>query len=503
LRPELETCGRCHSRRAELSEDWLPGRSLSNTHLVSLLDRGLYHADGQIEDEVYEYAAFRQSKMFANGVTCSDCHDPHSLERRASGDGLCLRCHSEAAYETPQHSHHEGTSLALSCTSCHMPSHTYMGVDVRHDHSFRVPRPDLSATLGTPNACNDCHTDRSPNWAAAAVERWYGPKREGFQNFATAFEAARRESPEAPELLERVAADPQTAGIARATAFSAMAPYLTPDLAAELRRGLADSDPLVRLGALRGLGAVSPDRRWAVAAGLLRDPVRAARVEATSFLAETPVDQLSPEDRQRFERAVQEYVEVQRFNADRPEARVTLGTFFARRRQATEAEAEYRAAMRLWPRYIQAYVNLADLYRSLGRDAEGEAILHEALALAPDDATALHALGLTLVREHRLSEAMPLLAKAAALDPQRARYSYVYAIALSSSGRRDEALRVLEDSRLRHPTDRDTLFALTDLLRSTGDRSAALRSAEALARLAPGDPAVKHLVDDLKNAAQQ
>ena len=131
-----------------------------------------------------------------------------------------------------------------------------------------------------------------------------------------------------------------------------MAPYLTPHLAAELWRGLVDTDPLVRLGALRGLGAVSPDRRWAVAAWLLSDPVRAVRVEATSFLAETPVDQLSPDDRQPSERAAQEYVDVQHLNADRPEACVTLGTFFARRRKGAEAEAEYRAAMRLWPRFI-------------------------------------------------------------------------------------------------------------------------------------------------------
>ena len=502
LRPEIETCGRCHSRRAELSESWLPGRSLSDTHLVSLLERGLYHADGQIEDEVYEYGSFRQSRMFAKGVTCSDCHDPHSVELRAPGDGACLQCHSADKYVTAKHSFHEAASPPLACASCHMPARTYMGVHVRHDHSFRVPRPDISAKLGAPNACNDCHNDETPEWAAATIERWYGPERKGFQTFGKAFHAARQELPEARDLLSQVAADPQTPGIARATAYAEMTPYLTPDLIPELRRGLADADPLIRLGALRGLEGVSLDRRWALAGPLLSDPVRAVRIEATSYLAATPTDRLSPEDRQRFERAAREYVEVQRFNADRPEARVTLGAFFAQRGRSAEAEAEYRAAIKLEPRFVQGYVNLADLYRALGRDKEGAAVLSQALAVAPNDAAAHHAMGLVLAREHRLPEATAMLAKAATLDPQRARYAYVYAIALSSGGQNDEALRVLAENHARHPVDRDTLAALVSANRDAGDRGAALRYAEELARLTPGDPAMAHLLDDLRRSAR-
>ena len=230
LRTELETCGRCHSRRAELSEDWRPGQSLSATHLVSLIERHLYHADGQIEDEVYEYGSFRQSKMFSKGVTCTDCHEPHSLKLRASGDGVCLQCHSEAKYATVDHSFHEKAAAPITCISCHMPSRTYMGVHVRHDHSFRIPRPDRSVRLGTPNACNDCHSNKSPEWAAAAIERWYGHERKGYQNFAEALHAARMESPEAAKLLQQMASDPQTPGIAVATAYAEMAHYLTPAL---------------------------------------------------------------------------------------------------------------------------------------------------------------------------------------------------------------------------------------------------------------------------------
>ena len=190
LRKEVETCGLCHARRGEFSEDWVPGRSLSETHVVSPLTRGLYHADGQMRDEVYNYGSFKQSKMFAAGVTCSDCHEPHGAKLRVAGDGVCLQCHAPDKYATAAHNHHDGAKPAIACASCHMPTRTYMVVDRRHDHSFRIPRPDLSAKLGTPNACNDCHADKSPEWAAAAIERWFGSDREGFQKYAAAFHAA-------------------------------------------------------------------------------------------------------------------------------------------------------------------------------------------------------------------------------------------------------------------------------------------------------------------------
>ncbi len=160
LRKEVETCGLCHARRGQLSEAWVPGRWLSDTHTVSPLARGLYQADGQMLDEVYNYGSFKQSRMFAAGVTCSDCHEPHGAKLWVAGDSLCLQCHAADKYSAITHSRHDGVNPALSCASCHMPVRTYMVVDQRHDHSFRVPRPDQSAKLGTPNACNDCHADK-------------------------------------------------------------------------------------------------------------------------------------------------------------------------------------------------------------------------------------------------------------------------------------------------------------------------------------------------------
>jgi predicted CXXCH cytochrome family protein len=498
VRREVETCGRCHARRGEFSEDWVPGRSLSDTHAVAPLGRGLYHADGQMLDEVYNYGSFKQSKMFAAGVTCGDCHEPHAAKLRAPGDGVCLQCHAADQYAAATHHHHEAVSPPLACASCHMPERTYMVVDRRHDHSFRVPRPDLSAKLGTPNACNDCHGDKTAEWAASTIERWHGPNRKGLQNYAEAFHAAWNGSSDAAALLGKIAADPSVPSFARASALTELAPRLSPANIGLARAGLSDPDPMVRIGALDMLERVPAHQLWPLVSPLLSDSNRGVRIRAAALLAAMPSASQPAPDRERFERAAAEFITAQRLNADRPQARSTLGNFYARRGLATDAEAEYKAALRLSPQFTPAAINLADLYRQLGRDGEGENVLRAAIATSPRDAGLHHALGLALTRLKRTDEAIAELHRAAEIEPDRARYSYVYAVALHSAGRGDEAMTVLKQILVRHPDDRDTLLALISFTRDAGDFGTALAYAERLARVAPDDPDVAALIESLR-----
>lgn len=491
---ELETCGMCHSRSAKIAEPWRPGRPLLETHIPSLLQPGLFEADGKSLDEVYNYAPFRQSRMFKAGVSCSDCHDPHSLELRAEGDGVCLQCHDGGTFAAPSHHHHSNGSAGARCVACHMPVKTYMQVDPRHDHAFRVPRPDESVRFGTSNACTDCHTDRDAVWAAAAVERWFGPQRKGAQTWTETFHAARAGEPEAAGLLLKLARGTDGPSIARATAFDSLAAFPSRDAVAAAQRSLAEVDPLVRLGALRALRPYPAQSLWPIASRLLTDPVLAVRIEAASLLADVPQGQLTEEDRERLSRALDEYKAAQRVNADRPEHRVNLGTLSLRRGRFDEAEAEFKAARRLDPAFVAADVSLAELYARTGRDGEGERTLEAALTRHPEDAGLHHALGLNLVRQRRTGEALTELGRAAALDPGSARYAYVYAVALNSAGRLDEAVTVLESGHARHPADRDTLFALVTINRDGGREEAALRWAE---RLVAIDPTARSLLDHL------
>jgi tetratricopeptide (TPR) repeat protein len=500
LRAEVETCGLCHARRSEFSEAWTPGQWLADTHMVSPLGRGLHSTDGQMLDieEAYNYSTFRQSKMFAAGVTCSDCHDPHSANLRLPGDKTCLQCHSQEKYAAATHHRHETVSPPLACASCHMPTRKYMVVDKRHDHSFRIPRPDISVKLGTPNACNDCHANKPPEWSAAAIEHWYGPNRKGFQNYAAAFHSAWNDEAEAAKLLAVVAADSNAPAVARASALSELGTRVTPAALNLACAAIRDPDPMVRIGAIDMLENAPPEQKWSIASPFLSDPIRSVRIRAVSILADVSSARLSENDRARFDRNVEEFIAAQRFNADRPEARSTLGAFYARRGRAGEAEAEYQAALRLSPQFTGAAINLADLYRQTGREDAGEKVLRTAINSVPGDGGLHHALGLSLVRLKRLDEALPELRSAAEFAPDNARYAYIYGVAMHSAGHQQEAIAYLKDSLTGYPENRDMIMAIVSFSREAGDTATALQYAEQATKIAPDDPAVRGLVDELR-----
>ena len=499
LRKEVETCGLCHSRRALLFEDWKPGQWLSETHRIALLDRQRSEADGQMRDdeETYNYVPFKLSKMFARGVTCSDCHDPHAATLKAPLDAVCTQCHAPTRYETVAHRHHAEVTPSLTCASCHMPVRGYMVVDRRHDHGFRIPRPDQSIELGTPNACNDCHRDKTPAWAAEKIVEWFGSQRGGYQTFAGAFRAAWTEQPDSRTLLAAVASAPDSPAVARASALAALP---VPDIALA-RRNLVDGDPMVRIAALASLETLPAEQQWQLASTALSDPVRGVRIRAAELLAGLPRANQSPADSERLARATEEFIAAQRLNADRPEARTTLGNLYARQGKAQDAETEFRAAIRLDPSFSPAAVNLSDLFRQLGRDGEGEIVLREALSHSEQDAALHYALGLSLVRQKRSDAALEELHRAAMLDPGQARYAYVYAVALHSAGRGEDALAVTKASLQRHPSDRDTLSAAIAFSREAKDFVGALGYAERLSQLDPGQTGLSQLIDQLRRQA--
>jgi predicted CXXCH cytochrome family protein len=492
---ELDVCARCHARRRPILEPYPYGQPLLDTHVPALLDPGLYHADGQILDEVYEWGSFVQSRMHRAGVTCSDCHDPHRAALRSEGNAVCTRCHVPAKFDTPAHHHHRAASEASRCVTCHMPSRTYMVVDPRRDHSFRVPRPDLSAALGTPNVCTDCHRERAPTWAADRITAWRGSGRPPASGFAPALDAARRGLAEAGPALAALAADRGQPGIARATAVVHLGELLTAGTAPAVIAGLRDPDPLIRMAAARAAEALPAERRGPLVAPLLRDPVRAVRLAAAHALAGVSVPDAQRGD---LDRGITEWIRAEQVNADRPEAHVNLAGLYARTGRTRDAESALRTALRLDPRFVPALVNLADLLRAQGRDADGERMLEQALRAYPDHPEALHALGLLRVRQQRLPEAADLLRRAATARPESTRFAYVYAVSLHDTGRAGDAIGVLETAHRQRPADREVLAALASYLAERGDLRRALEHAEKLVALDPDDGTGRRLVEILR-----
>lgn len=499
---EIETCAVCHARRQAITDKYQFGRPFLDAYMPALLERGLYQADGQILDEVYEYGSFTQSKMHRAGVTCSDCHNPHSLKlRRGTGNATCNQCHQPSKFDTSEHHHHKPGTEAAQCISCHMPKKNYMVVDVRRDHSFRLPRPDLSVAYGTPNACTQCHTGKSAQWAAEAVRRWYGPARRSEQHFVAAIEAGRRSLIGAEKSLSSLATDRQWPPIVRATALSLLPDYLTPASMPAIVAGLKDEEPLLRAVAARTTEALPPQQRLSLLGPLLHDPVRAVRIEAARALAGTPLELMSAQQRVALEQSLAEAVAAELAAAERPESHFNLSLLYTRLARWPEAEAALQTALRLDPRFVPALVNLADLYRIAGRDSEGEKLLRQAISIAPESAEAIHALGLLMVRQGRRQEATKLLRRAATLRPEVARYSHAYALALQSSGEQAGAIAVLEQAHKRHPAEREILLALIAMERERGRLHSAITYAEKLARLLPGEPAARALLEQLRQAS--
>ena len=498
---EVETCARCHARRGLLTEDYRPGRLLLDTHRPALLEDGLYYADGQMRDEVYNWGSFLQSRMYAKGVTCSDCHEPHGLKVKVAPDEVCSSCHQPERFATRKHHFHRENGKGASCVACHLRTETYMGVDPRHDHSFRAPRPDLTVALGranAPNACNDCHRDRSPQWAAQAVRRWYPGGQQERPHWATALHAGRTFQPGAEPLLLDVIRDPKRPGIVRATAVSLLPPHLGPESLPALEQAARDKDPLVRLGAATTLEALPPRERVRIGVHLLWDPLRAVRVEAVPAFADVPDAELATEARAAFDRSLDDFLLAQRSNAERPESHVNLGIVNVKRGRLEDARRDYDTALRLAPWFLPAYVNLADLLRLQGRDDEGEGVLRRALQVDPTNASVRHALGLLLVRQKRSAEALAELGRAAELAPGAPDFAYTYAIGLHSAGRPDEALGVLRAAQKRNPGARGLLVALVTIYRERGDLREAQAWARKLAEAAPGDPSARALLGSLE-----
>jgi hypothetical protein len=406
VRKEVEMCARCHSHRMQISDDYVHGKPLLNTHVPSLVDSQLFWPDGQMKGEVYNYASFQQSKMFQKGVTCSDCHNPHALKLHAPGNQTCLQCHAADKYDAPTHHFHKAESAGASCADCHMPTTTYMSIDPRHDHSIRVPRPDLSVSDGTPNACTKCHLNKSPAWAAEWAQKWY------------------------PNLSARPAPlAPTGSSIARASTLARSVAGGAPDALQQLTASLSDGDPLVRKTAVDALAGAPPEVRAQWLKPLLADPVKAVRIAAARWLAGVPTASWNENDLKSLKAATQEFIAVQQFNADRPEALSDLGMFYADQGDWTEAEALLKQATAMQTHSPAAALNLADVYRAQQREDESQSLIRAVIRQHPNNAAAHHALGLSLVRQHRNTEALTALRKATQLEPDNPQYAYVYQLA--------------------------------------------------------------------------
>jgi len=463
---QVEMCAACHSRRSEMSEDHA-GKAFDDLFQLRLLEDGYYFVDGQINDEVYVYGSFLQSKMARSGVVCSNCHDPHSNKVLADDNSLCTQCHDNKTYNDAAHHHHPEQSSGSSCVNCHMPVKTYMVVDPRHDHSFRVPEPRLTLLLGTPNTCNQCHQDKDARWAMAALENWGVSPEIRARNAPILARAWLGDASVMPDLMA-LANDPAMPGIIRATAVLQIGARPSQETMQAMQQHLGSENNLVRATAARSLDFLPAAQRYQMLQPLITDPVKSVRMEVAGQLTDFRPAQLPPKYAQELNTLMEEYLEALNLNADMPESQLGLGNYYSATGDGLKAEQAYRHAIKLSPAFTPALLNLADLYRANGLDKQAASLLQTAVSMAPDDPATHHSMGLLLVRQKNLDEAVKFLGKAAELDPTNVRYTYVYAIALYESGLHEQAISVLEAALEKQPGNQEIVSALGSYYQQQG-----------------------------------
>ncbi|MGR5065038.1 multiheme c-type cytochrome [Photobacterium sp. DNB22_13_2] len=430
---QVQTCAQCHSRRTQLNESASHVKgSFLDKYRLSLITPELYYPDGQIYDEDYVYGSFLQSVMAEKGVTCTNCHDPHTAKLTIPEEAVCRQCHVSPEYTSSKHTLHDAATEAAKCTSCHMPETTYMQIDPRRDHSWHVPRPDLSKHINTPNVCTGCHEDKTNQWADEALAKHFPNSDYRQQHFGVAFYADSIGHKAAPDALSYTAQDASLSDIIRASALSRMGGNTSQNTLVALARAVKHDSELMRLGAIEGSAGYGWPERWQILSPLLNDPVLSVRTEAAGVLVGY-WPQISLPQRDSLNTPLQEYIEIQKFNADRGFGRTNLGNVHRAMGEMDNAIAWYQGAIEIEPYFANSYVNLADLYRSQNNEKLALQVLEQGMKAQPNDSALPYSAGLALLRTGEAEQANQYLKQAAEMAVENSHYWYVYGLALEKS----------------------------------------------------------------------
>lgn len=438
---QVDQCAACHARRTRLVEAADHGGHFLDNFMPDTLRPDLYYPDGQQKAEVFEYGSYRQSRMYQAGVACSDCHDSHSGRLHAEGNTLCVRCHNPdppakypglraKSYDSPTHHFHQTGAVGSQCVDCHMPSRNYMVVHPRRDHAIRVPRPDLSQHLGTPNACNQCHNKRDAQWAQAVIEN-HGGKRPPAMHYGEILAAGWRG--QGAVAVAALAVDQQQPAIVRATAvelLSRLAPALIPSST------LNDDDPAVRSVAATAIGGLSTGPR-AELLPLLRDPVRAVRMAAARSLAGVPDSRLAAGERLARQRGLADYVAAQRAMADMPSAQLNLALLFVESGRAHGAATHFARSLRQDPAFDAGRLSYSRWLFDRGQREEAVKVLRSGLPVAANPPDLHQALALLLAASGKQEEAAEAVAEGLRRQPDNRRLRELQAALGKMRGRSD------------------------------------------------------------------
>jgi predicted CXXCH cytochrome family protein len=481
----FNSCMPCHARKTGLDPDPVFSRELMDHFIPEIPRTEYFHADGQQDDEDFIYTSFVQSKMYHRGVTCKSCHNPHSGKLIAQGNAMCRSCH-EPKYEAFEHTGHQSSLTQVTCVSCHMPGKFYMENDYRHDHSFRVPRPDLSVKYGTPNACNSCHQNKPAQWAADAVVKWFGPIRK--YHFSEDLVPGSKGDPSSLHHLKKLSEDTSVPSIIQATAVYYLEQVPGNMAFSILQKALAHKDPQVRYRALNNLDAY-PFKHWTDIAGpLLSDKVRAVRIAAADLFLNVPVAQIPNSFREPFSKAKSELQQYLQSQLDFAVGNLGMADFYMKQQDYANAERYYLRGLKQDSMMNYARLNLSSMYNAQRRNQDALRILQEASQTDPKNGRVNYQLGLLLAEMNQVPDAEEQFRKAIANKYNDPRIYYNYGIIVQQQGKAKEAEKIFRSGLAIEPEHQDLNYALVFLLLQLKRERDALAPAMILKKISPGNP---------------
>lgn len=460
----MDTCFACHSLRSPMTDGFSPDKPFLDQFSPSLIAKPLYHSDGQIKEEVYVYGSFLQSKMYAEGVTCLDCHNAHTMKIKSDTNGLCLQCHTAEAYQSVKHTRHDLESEAGQCVTCHMSETTYMGVDARRDHSFKIPRPHLSTAYQTPNACVNCHTEQSNTWAAEKLAAWHGPAKALSRHEQYYLDLIHNESLSLDKHLA-VINSKELNEIKRASAIMLL-PNSIPMLSEHVVKGWVNSElPLIRLATAKVGHLLSDTEKLQSYQTLLNDKYKSIRVAAANELVG-----LGLKDSAVFKKAFEELTTSHLASNWRGEGNLNQSLVDLKLGQNQDAITNLKNSIKVDPYFEPAYVNLVDIYRSTKQTKEEVALFKVALERLPTSGTIQYAYGMHLIRMGNKNASVLAFKKAMELQSENPQHAYLYFLALDATGKTGQALKELKQVINQYPT-REMIQLGLSLSQKMGDRA--------------------------------
>ena len=510
-RQYVESCAPCHARRSSTGPYDYTHNEFLNYAIPQLPTRPTYNIDGQIRDEDYEYGSFSQSKMYMKDVRCGDCHDPHSLKRKFEGNALCTQCHRADEYDTFNHHMHKskgesGTSFVNKlgrklgpgdgnlCRDCHMPGRYYMGVDRRFDHSLRIPRPDLSIQLGTPNACTNCHDDKTDQWALRNVNKWYGEWKRS--HYASILADAASGKSGADSGLLRIINSNLYPEIIRATAIGYLSIYPSAKAQGAVRKSMNDPDPMLRHTAVENFIIADSTELFRILVPLLNDPVKSVRMEAAYRLSAFRKTAYNEIQYPLFLKALDEYKSSQEYVADFPTGRYNLGNYYSKIKDLAKAEENYAEAISIDNLFYPAKINLAVIYYQQGKTDPAEKLFHDLIKNHPDVADGYYYLALLYGEQKKFAEAIALLETASTKPNANPRILYNLGLLYQITSQNDKCEAILVKGLKSDPCNFDFLYALFAFHMKQNNRMKAAPYIEKLRSCFPNEKQVQDLFND-------